>query len=133
MRAASHSISSTPSERLNPDPMRKLLVTLPLVMAAGCATSPAVLCDHFEVGLAVMAQPPAEAQALLAELRTALPNAVDERRDHVAWLQSAGGDLYLCTYERRPVVTGTCGATVHHYVRTATGYEGGHVSISACH
>lgn len=112
---------------------QKLLITLPLVLAASCATKPAVLCDHHRADLFVMSTPPTEAQELLAELRASLPKAVDERRDHVVWLQSAVGDLYLCTYQRRPVVTSTCGATVHHYVKTASGYEGETISISACH
>jgi hypothetical protein len=80
-----------------------------------------------------MSTPPAEAQALVAELRAVFPNAINERRDHVVWLESSAGDLFLCTYGRRPVRTGTCGATVYSYVRNESAYEEGIMSISACH
>lgn len=113
--------------------MQRLLATSFLMFATGCATTPARICDHDGVGLTAMSTPPDEAPRLLAEVRADLPAVVDERRDNVVWLTSARGDLYLCTYPRRPASTGTCGATVHHFARTASGYEGKTISISACH
>lgn len=114
-------------------PVLALLAGAGLLLATGCATAPAELCDHGEFGLTVLPTPPPESTALLAEIAADFPNAVDADRDHVVWLQSGDGDLFLCTYQRRPVLTGRCGADVHHYARTGDGYEGVDISISACH
>ena len=103
------------------------------VMVGGCASAPGKICAPAGAGLAVLSSPPSEAEGLLARLRDDVPNAVDETRDHVVWLTSDEGDLYLCTYHRRPIATGSCGATVHHYAKTADGHEGVTVTLSACH
>ena len=119
--------------RLNLGVMHKTIAALLLLFLGACASTPEELCDHGDLGLAVLATAPPEASNLLSELRAEFPLAIDDRRDHVVWLRSHGGDLYLCTYKRRPARTGACGATVHQFAQTAEGYKGGNVSVSACH
>ena len=113
--------------------MHKTIAALLALTVGACASTPETLCDHGGLGLAVLETAPPEASNLLGELRAEFPSAIDDRRDHVVWLRSAGGDLYLCTYKRQPARTGTCGATVHKFTQTADGYKGGNISASACH
>ncbi|GGA78932.1 hypothetical protein GCM10011521_16430 [Arenimonas soli] len=113
--------------------MHKTTIALLLFTAGGCASTPGRLCDHDGQGLSVLTSAPPEAPDLLATLRARFPSAVDDQKVSSVWLRSADGDLYLCTYNKGPAPTGTCGATVHQFVRTESGYVGGDVSISACH
>lgn len=113
--------------------MHKTPIALLLLTAGGCASTPDRLCDHEDQGLSVLASAPAEASDLLATLRARFPAAVDDQKVNSVWLRSASGDLYLCTYSKGPAPTGRCGATVHRFTRTQSGYVGGDVSISACH
>src|SRR5687767_13688641 len=112
--------------------MHKTFAALFVLSVGGCASTPEVLCDH-EEELSVLASAPPEASALLAEIRSLSATAVDDQRDHVFWLRSNSGDLYLCTYNRRPVLTGTCGAVVHRFTKRANGYIVDSTSVSACH
>lgn len=112
--------------------MRDAAPLLLLSLAVGCATAPDRLCDLERSGLSVITNPPPESQALLAQLREELPAALDESRLHGVWLESGVGDLYLCTYRRRPVVTRSCGVTVYRYTKTADGYQGETISVAAC-
>ena len=113
--------------------MRIQALLLSAALLSGCATSPDVLCDHQGHALQVLASPPDEAATLISAIEESMPGAVDERRDRQAWLRDSAGNLYLCTYRKRPVQTGTCGATVHTFVRGGSGYAIGSTSISACH
>jgi hypothetical protein len=72
-----------------------LAVGLAFVSIGGCATSPEVLCDHDEVGLTVMATPPADADSLIADIAAYWPRAIDPRRHHVVWLSGPEDRLYL--------------------------------------
>lgn len=127
------SFKPTPSARPNAGVMHKAILAACGVLVGGCASTPEAICDHGAVGLTVMSTPPAEAARLLSDIRSRTPKRIDEKRDHMFWLQSEAGDLFLCTYRRHPIRTGTCGATVDRFARTADGYEGVTVTISSCH
>ena len=113
--------------------IRKAIAALLVLTTGACVSTPEMLCDHEEQGLVALPTAPPEAPGLLAELRAKRPSAIDEGRDHIVWLRSTEGDLFLCTYRKHPVRTGTCGAIVHRFDRTPDGYVGGMITVSACH
>lgn len=113
--------------------MRLPAALLATALVSGCATSPDVLCDHRDIGLQVLATPPDEAGALVSALERSRPNAVVRSSERAVWLRDDAGNLYLCTYRKRPVSTGTCGATVQSFIRDGDRYTPGSASISACH
>jgi hypothetical protein len=102
------------------------------MLAGGCASAPERICDLERTGLSRLPIPPPESEALLAQVLEGRPKAMDAARFHWVWLASAEGELFLCTYRRRPVVTTSCGVTVYRYTKTADGYEAVTTSISAC-
>ncbi len=112
--------------------MKAAVALLLAAAAGGCATVPEKTCDLGEVGLSVLLDPPTDTVRLEEQIRNETPAALDEERLHWVWLQSRQGDLYLCSYPRRPVVTGHCGATVYNFAKTPDGYEGTTISVVAC-
>lgn len=113
--------------------MKQLSFALLAVLLSACATPATVLCDHEGQGLKVLTSPPHDAEDLVAEIRRNYPAAIDAKRDHLVWLSSESGEIYLCTYRKHPARTGTCGATVHSFVHRGERLAPGYASISACH
>ena len=112
--------------------MRVAAALLLVGAAGGCATVPEKTCDLEKLGLSVLLDPPPDTVGLQEQIRKETPAALDQDRFHWVWLQSRQGDLYLCSYPRRPVVTGRCGATVYNFAKTPDGYEGTTISVVAC-
>ena len=113
--------------------MRITFLILGLLTSSGCATAPAQLCSVAGPA-AALDPPPAHADALVADLAEQRPALLDPKRDHWVWLQSDTGALHLCTYQRAPVLTGTCGANVHIFEPQANGrFTYARTLISACH
>ena len=113
--------------------MRTLILFISVILASGCATSATVLCDHDSQGLTIMVTPPTDAAKLIEQIRRDYPNALDNKTEHLVWLTSESGEIFLCSYQRTPVITSKCGAYVHSSVQTQNGLSPGKVSISACH
>src|SRR3546814_7494035 len=114
--------------------MRIWILLLLSVHSGGCATSAALRCARDSMEVVVLPEPPQGAAELIAEIRMAYPKSLDQRRDHWVWLRSPDSSLYLCTYQRAPILTDKCGANVHIFTPAGDGrYRYTGAIISACH
>ena len=113
--------------------MRITLPVFVLLLASGCATAPAKLCDAAGPA-AVLGAPPVQGDSLVAALVEGHPGLLNSERDHWVWLQAESGALLLCTYQRAPVLTDTCGAYVHVFEpQIGDTFAYTRTWISACH